>query len=368
VFTCGRCGLGFSDDEVTQDQLDAYYAELAKYGDLSLYSKPDTSAGSLDAEAPWELERARDLAAFTRVICDREQALLDVGCSTGTFLALLRDQGFSNLRGCDPLASAVAIARDLRNLRVEQGWIGSLDGGRRFDVIVLSHVLEHILELRLGIQQVLSVLGDEGRVIIEVPDASRFDKFIHAPYQDFNTEHVNHFSPASLANLMESNGFRQERCEQVLIRSGPEHPYPALRSSWVADPSVSYEPPVSATITAHHGALVRYSVQSESLFSSIDEHLLDALGAEVFALWGAGQLAMKLLARPRFPLRQLSHIVDAAPTRCGYELAGHVIVSPDELAPSSWPRFVVAGSIFAETSIQAAVEARGIPAEVVALV
>ena len=367
VLVCDECGLGFSDDGVTQPQLDEYYAKLAKYGDLSLYSQNEEADSSLESEAPWEFERADALADFVASIAAPDVHIYDVGCSTGTLMELLRRRGFSQIRGCDPLESAVLIARDRRGLDVEQGWVGSLDVSQHIDVILLSHVLEHVLELRTAIEQLRDKLTSGGRVFIEVPDASRFADYVHAPYQDFNTEHVNHFSAASLSYLMQQFGFEEERLEQVMIRSGPAHPYPAIRGCWLLRGSGTPSLPTTASIEAHRVALRRYATISEEMFCEIDQRIAVGVGDQAFVLWGAGQLAMKMLSRESFPTAQLAFIVDAAPTRHGQVLGAHEVLAPVVFPSDAWPKKVVAGSVFAETSIEKSARALGISAEVIAL-
>jgi SAM-dependent methyltransferase len=367
VLVCNSCGLGFSDDGVTQSQLDDYYAKLAKYGDLSLYSTGDVADSSLESEAPWELERAEALSEFVASIATPDAHVYDVGCSTGTLMELLRRRGFTRIRGCDPLESAVIVARDRRGLDVEQGWVGSLDSSRQVDVIVLSHVFEHVLELRAAVEQLRDRLISGGRLVVEVPDASRFADYVHAPYQDFNTEHVNHFSPSSLSYLLRQFGFAEEQLQQVMVRSGPAHPYPAIRGCWRLIDGGRPSPPTDAVIEAHREALSRYAAVSEEMFCEIDERIAAGVGNETFVLWGAGQLAMKILSRTGFPSAQLAFVVDAAPTRQGQKLGTHEVLAPATIPAEAWPRKVVAGSVFAEASIERSALSLGIDLDVIEL-
>lgn len=366
VYTCDVCGFGYSDDGVTQADLDSYYADLAKYGDLALYSADD-ERGALTAEAPWELERARSLAEYIGGALSTEASILDVGCSTGTLVALLGEAGYARVVGVDPLASAVRVARETRGLDVRQGWIGSLEGVGLGDAIILSHVLEHVLDLADSLTSIRRYLAPDGKVIIEVPDASRYAKFVHSPYQDFNTEHINHFSPSMLTRLMANHGFREERLQQVMIKSGPAHPYPAIRGTWSVDGRPGGNRVVADPPDDLHDALVDYARVSESLFRKIDEQILVETNGEDFALWGAGQLTMKLLARDRFPRKRLRVIIDSAPTRKGKILSGMTVRGPGDLAPGEWPAVVVAGSVFASASISETLHSLDLPARVIAL-
>ena len=41
---------------------------------------------------------------------------------------------------------------------------------------------------------------------IECPDSSKYHRVIHSPFQEFNTEHINHFSPQDYCNIANSFG------------------------------------------------------------------------------------------------------------------------------------------------------------------
>ena len=46
-----------------------------------------------------------------------------------------------------------------------------------------------------------------GYLYLETPDATRYEDYLYAPFQEFNTEHLNHFSPQSLKNTARHLGF-----------------------------------------------------------------------------------------------------------------------------------------------------------------
>ena len=73
--------------------------------------------------------------------------------------------------------------------------------------MILTSVLEHVLDVKSAISALVSVCADDGRIFLEVPDAAGYADYLYAPFQDFNTEHINHFSTASLRNLMGQFGF-----------------------------------------------------------------------------------------------------------------------------------------------------------------
>jgi len=357
--------MGYSDDGVTQGALDEYYAHDSKYADLAIYASV-TDAAQIASEAPWERERSESLMRFAEPHMRRDGVILDVGCSTGTALSILRDQGYQILGGIDPLATAVVVAREARGLNVIEGRFGTPHPNGRSDVVIISHVLEHVLDVRDAIASTAAAMTLGGHVVIEVPDASRFADHVYAPLQDFNTEHINHFSLSHLNALMASQGFRALELEHALVKSGPHHVYPVARGVWLYE-GVAVDPLTIADHSgAHHAALVRYVDVSAALFETIDERVSSGLGADNFVLWGAGQFAMKLMKRDVFPMGQCLGIVDSSPSRIGLSLAGMRVMSPDAAA-AMHPTVILPGSVFGAESIQRTVDALGMNARVIQL-
>lgn len=192
---CNECGFCFADTSVSQSTYDSYYAAMSKYAD----SATSTGAGLL----PWDADRLDQLAGQVAAFApDPSSRILDVGCATGGLLAALQVRGYMNACGIDPAPACVDKADQVARGQV---WTGTLsqfpaDIGT-FDGILLSHVMEHVRDVRIAMKRLCELLNPGGWVYIEVPDATRYEQFLIAPFQDFNTEHINHFSDVSLANL-----------------------------------------------------------------------------------------------------------------------------------------------------------------------
>lgn len=364
IGVCPDCGMGYSEDGVTQASLDAFYASRAKYADLEIYGS-NGAAGSLASEAPWELERSESLMRFAEPFVSKTEFILDVGCSTGTALVILRNDGYERLGGIDPLRASVDVAREARGLDVIEGRFGTHHSGGTPDVVVISHVLEHVLDVHQAIQATAESLAPGGRVVIEVPDATRFHDHVYAPYQDFNTEHINHFSLHHLGALMAGHGFVPLRLEEAMVRSGPHHVYPVVRGIWRVEPA---RPRVAVV---HDGGALRqaleaYRERSEELFRHVDALVEQGIGDDQFVLWGAGQFAMKLIKRRAFPVDQCRGIVDSSPSRQGLRIDSFTVGRPQDL-DSGAPAVLVPGSIFGAESIERAARDLGMAVRVVRL-
>lgn len=109
----------------------------------------------------------------------RPLTLLDIGCGQGDFLAKMAKRGWS-VAGVDFDPIAVQAARDRYGLDVCVGTVDSIiERGRKFDVVTISHVIEHVPEPVVFLSQCRRLLQPGGRVILKTPNV---DSFGHRKY------------------------------------------------------------------------------------------------------------------------------------------------------------------------------------------
>lgn len=139
-------------------------------------------------------------------------SLLDVGFGSGQFLALARRIGWRAC-GVDPDPAAVAAARKL-NLDVRQGDLTAFaDSGIEFDVITMSHVIEHLHDPNGTLQLAYRLLRPGGVLFLDTPNLDaqghrRFKEYwrgLEAP------RHLVIFNWPSLKACLARAGFRVDK-------------------------------------------------------------------------------------------------------------------------------------------------------------
>ena len=370
VVSCLACGTGFADVAARQDFYDRYYAQAAKYADAAATAE----VAAPGTEVVWNHERLDRVADHIELLTSgrgrgsgsggRSARLLDMGCANGALLGHLLRRGFTDVRGVDPSPRSAAVAAAQHGVRVEVGTFSSLPPGiGRFDCICLTGVLEHVWDVDAALDAVTSLLRPGGVVYVDVPDASRYlDPYI-APFEDFSTEHVNHFSGATLAVL--AGRFRlapvfQEQYETDLV---PGKPCAVVTMAWR-----SSEVPAAPVKRDHllAGGLHAFAARSGRDMAAIDRSLDEQLaGNERFAVWGTGEFTLKLLALSALARRRLVALVDGNPGRRGLQFGDIRVASPDTLTDPDVP--IVIGSLLSEGSIRRAIDAAGLPNPVAGL-
>jgi SAM-dependent methyltransferase len=328
VVCCDFCGFVYADSAVTQEDYDRFYASFSKYEDKKIALGGGESA--CDAERLQEM--AECIAAF---LPDRAARILDVGCANGGLLLRLKKMGFASVCGFDLPAACV---ENTKKLGIEAHF-GSVTehppGVGKFDLIILSHVMEHLRDVHQAVRGLERLLQSGGSIYIEVPDASEYVSHVVAPFQDFNTEHINHFSMRSMENLMGQLGFSGHGAGQKVVYSSPGMPYPAHYGFWSRTKDAAFKIRRDTALAESIGA---YIVRSRAMMDQMDARLKKVLAkSPEVIVWGTGQLAMKLLVETSLARATIVAFIDGNPINTGKKLKGIEIKLPSQLAGLSQP-------------------------------
>jgi SAM-dependent methyltransferase len=315
----------YADTAATQADYDRFYAECSKYQD------PHTGTGG--GTTPGDAERLHDTAVAIAQLVPPTARVLDIGCVNGGLLEALADIGFVHLAGVDPSPGCVANTRRLiPGVQAEAGFLSRLPFSQhKFDLVILSHVLEHVRDMPEAMGAVRETVADGGMLYLEVPDAARYAQHVAAPYQDFNTEHINHFSLLALRNLAAVHGFEPTQMGAKTIPSPPPIPFPAVFGFFrktATVPAGAIEPDAGL-----RERLAAYIIASAELLRRIDGRLRAVLArSPEVIVWGTGQLALKLLTETALRDARIAALIDGNPINHGKVLRGVTIRGPDGVA------------------------------------
>ena len=306
--------------------------------EASIYSAP-SAIGS--GASPFDRERLRATAQTLSSFLPAHASILDVGCAQGGLLDALRERGFTDISGIDP-SPACADAARARGHRVHCGYLDSLD--LHFDCIILSHVLEHIEDVRGFLSTVTEHLTLAGVVYIEVPDASRYAEYT-LPLLDLNSEHINHFSLQTLFAAISADRklfVKTSGTKSITLTNGS--PYPAL---WAL-----------AAPKSPKWDMMRYLEAGTYSFYIANQALEAHLGEERnIALYGAGEYLCHVLSLPAIASRNVVQVVDRNPSLWGREIRGCLVAPPSALLPEI---SIVIAAVVAEKAIRSDIAGMGL--------
>lgn len=167
------------------------------------------SAGGENSPVRWRL-RKEALAPYKQ-----SGALLDLGCSSGSFLEFMRSESWK-LYGIEMSAEGAKTAEERSKAQVFVGSVLDAPFPREsFDVITCFDVLEHLYEPRQVMARVADWLKPGGIFYVLVPNVDSAEARVFGSYWHGLElpRHLFHYSPASLKFLGESAGLREVSLE-----------------------------------------------------------------------------------------------------------------------------------------------------------
>ncbi len=324
LLVCQRCGTGFADSSA-----DAWaYREY--YGAFSHYEDPVVATGGGDE--PADRRRIAELAEFLGARVPKGARVLDIGCGNGGLLVALHQRGFTNLTGFDPAPACTSriLAQGLAACRVSlplNDPAAIAGHGGPFDLIVMSHVLEHLFDAQAVVVSLLPLLSRGGFLYLETPDAARYGTEGFPPLYFFDPEHINHFSAESLIFLGATLGLAPKITGHKFLTLANGSRYPAVFGLFQAGIAPSLPTVAEGGL---YPLLQAYVEQSLAALEPLRTRILTLVGTDrPFALWGAGSLSQRLVGEPWFPGQSLRAVVDRDRNKQGLRFAGHVIASPE---------------------------------------
>ena len=151
-------------------------------------------------------------------LAHRPREILDVGAGFGHVLHAF-GQRFPEARRLAIEFSDVCV-RHLRDIGAEavaepmEQVLPRLD--RQFDVIILSHVFEHLLQPGKALQNLAGRLAPGGLLYIEVPNIPRDALTRYLDHQwapRYDEPHITFFDQESLRDMLERYGLQVVRCD-----------------------------------------------------------------------------------------------------------------------------------------------------------
>lgn len=201
---CQMCGMVFLNPVFTDESLAIFYSGYPPIQAQVTANESDFS----------RMIYGKGVSAITKF--NKSGALMDVGCSSGMFLDIAKEKGWKTV-GVELNQAEAAEARKKHEVYVES--IQSLNLEKRFDVISMWDVLEHIKDggatLRLLAKK---YLRRGGLVFLQIPNVRALAvRMMQEKSKMFDgIEHVNLYGPKTIALLAKKSGFDVAHLETVI--------------------------------------------------------------------------------------------------------------------------------------------------------
>lgn len=164
-------------------------------------------------------------------------SLLDVGCGNSSFMEVAAERGW-NCTGIEFNSKGLEIAK-AKGLKVTNTDIYSpFFEDKKFDLITLWEVLEHVCDPRAMLQRVNYLLNPKGLVFILVPNRdSLINRMLREKSNSFTGHcHVNFFNAKLLKNLLKDEGFNALSWETLISELGNIRNYLNYENAYYGEP------------------------------------------------------------------------------------------------------------------------------------
>lgn len=204
---CERCLLMRANPRMTKEAYAEFYNNEYRliYDGLPYREKSKDIQFLLDIA----IDKGRQLKEFLRQNDLDPKTIIDIGSDKGGMLMPFKDDGAA--------VYGVEICKDGRDYAESQGipCVATIEEliakGVKADLIILQDIIEHFTDLN-EIAKFQSVLAPKGRLFIYTPGLLAVD-----PHLAFQNAHTYQFIAATLENVMERFGYREEYLDDHIV-------------------------------------------------------------------------------------------------------------------------------------------------------
>jgi len=266
---CRECSFIYQSPRFTTEELKAVYGEEAR--------KETVGADGIPRPSYLEFTRTKSQLEFEWLRPRLPQGgggrVLEVGCATGQLLRHFKDEGWRAV-GVEPSRAFADYGSRVHDLPIVPALFEETELEPEFDLVIMSQVLEHVLDPEQVLTRAASLLTPTGRIYVSVPYYPA--RLTARPARElFISVHLHIFSSISLANLA-------SHCKLSVETEGATGIYlrAILRPQPTAVPRLDREDPRAVRRRVLAAAL-RYFVVHESYFllaQAIKRRLVSVLG------------------------------------------------------------------------------------------
>ena len=216
---CDRCDYGMTENRPSKEEVAGFYALDNYYTHNNNSTQGNGNSLSfldrLRIHLSYRLDGGEDLNPneVTSLLKAERPTICEIGCGNGNNLTKFLAEGYA-VFGVEPDPSAREMARKIAP-NIFAGTAEELPPAitdRKYDIVLMSHVLEHCLDINTVMSNVKGILKDGGVYIVEIPNCNSLGFRTYKgewPWSDI-PRHLNFFTRSSLDKILKKHGFAVE--------------------------------------------------------------------------------------------------------------------------------------------------------------
>jgi len=203
VNICIDCGLVYTSPRMTQ----AAYNEFYNTEYRKLYVGMATAGANFFENQKKKGKHIFNYFRDHQLLNENVKYVLEVGCGAGGIIDYFKDKGYQ-VKGIDLGEEYINYGKKEYGLNLETATLADISNEEKPDIIIYSHIMEHILDVNKEIELIKLFTKKNTLVYIEVPSIKEIHKNYEANILRYlQNAHTFHFTLESLVNLMGKHGF-----------------------------------------------------------------------------------------------------------------------------------------------------------------
>lgn len=202
VYQCDECSLYFIDSP-TDEEINSLYKN----------EYHNNIKNKLFEIAKSKMRYARSLSQFNfikQTIDLKNKDICEIGAFDGLLLSLFKKNN-NNVFGYELNDDARVYAKKKYDIDLKENF---LESKSKYDIIILSHVIEHFREPKEILIKIKSMLKENGFIYIEVPNSPMLNECSYNMLMRYlNTEHIVNFNMDNLIKFAGSADLKIVRSE-----------------------------------------------------------------------------------------------------------------------------------------------------------
>lgn len=210
---CKECEMIFTNPQVNSNLLGELYGH-SKANDIWVEIQESQK------EQEWKKEYyEKNIDLINKIRAEKQLNLIDIGCSSGYFLAVLKEYSpqIKGGGGVELSRKAYDYAKN-KNLNVHNCFLSEIENSIKYDIFTLFGVLEHLPNPFMIFDDIKKKANNGALVLAIVPNAySLYHMFLQEKSVSFDgRNHLLYFSEKTLKSIFEQSGFEVIHLDTVL--------------------------------------------------------------------------------------------------------------------------------------------------------
>lgn len=201
ICKCKDCDIYLQNPRVKSKYVSIYYKDEVYWGsDLDRMGKDVSYKNNRSEKYDY---------IFKNINPDIKGSVLDVGCGTGLLLSSFKKRGWE-VKGIDTSKNIVNYANRTFNVNAHVADLKSFkSGNKRYDLVTMTHVLEHVYEPLKDLKKIQKLLKKDGSLVLVIPNINSLGyKLYKENWSHFHPgRHLYYYSPATIKKLLNKSGF-----------------------------------------------------------------------------------------------------------------------------------------------------------------